>query len=106
MPLCGAHPFLQRVTKNHVAMKCYGLGLGLDTFRMVALDANFRRLEEGVVASTYARWAQLAHVDVAEMQAVNLAGVAALGWERTWRPARRKRRFSGRRQGSERLWAI
>lgn len=50
---------LQRVTKNHVAMKCYGLGLGLDTFRMVALDANFRRLEEGVVASTYARWAQL-----------------------------------------------
>ncbi|KXZ45849.1 hypothetical protein GPECTOR_50g643 [Gonium pectorale] len=45
---------LQRVTKNHVAMKCYGLGLGLDTFRMVALDANFRRLEERVVASTYA----------------------------------------------------
>ncbi|PNH09141.1 putative alpha,alpha-trehalose-phosphate synthase [UDP-forming] 7 [Tetrabaena socialis] len=47
---------LQRVTKNHVAMKCYGLGLGLDTFRMVALDANFRRLEERAVASTYARW--------------------------------------------------
>jgi hypothetical protein len=22
-----------RFTKNHVAMKCYGLGLGLDTFR-------------------------------------------------------------------------
>ncbi|KAG2439617.1 hypothetical protein HXX76_004969 [Chlamydomonas incerta] len=45
---------LQRVTKNHVAMKCYGLGLGLDTFRMVALDANFRRLEERAVAASYA----------------------------------------------------
>mmetsp|Transcript_7436 Transcript_7436/g.16134 ORF Transcript_7436/g.16134 Transcript_7436/m.16134 type:complete len:857 (+) Transcript_7436:209-2779(+) len=44
---------LQRVTKNHVTMKCYGLGLGLDTFRMVALDANFRRLEEAVVMNTY-----------------------------------------------------
>jgi hypothetical protein len=47
------HPFsfiqdLQRVTKNHATMKCYGLGLGLDTYRMVALDANFRRLNEEV----------------------------------------------------------
>ena len=48
-------PHTQRVTKNHVAMKCYGLGLGLDTFRMVALDANFRRLEERAVAASYAR---------------------------------------------------
>mmetsp|Transcript_2058 Transcript_2058/g.5209 ORF Transcript_2058/g.5209 Transcript_2058/m.5209 type:complete len:929 (+) Transcript_2058:1462-4248(+) len=44
---------LMRVTKNHVTMKCYGLGLGLDTFRMVALDANFRKMEESQVAATY-----------------------------------------------------
>ncbi|KAG1664974.1 hypothetical protein FOA52_001986 [Chlamydomonas sp. UWO 241] len=44
---------LQRVTKNHATMKCYGLGLGLDTYRMVALDANFRRLNEEVVAGSY-----------------------------------------------------
>jgi trehalose 6-phosphate synthase/phosphatase len=36
-------------------MRCYGLGLGLDTFRMVALDANFRKLEESAVAANYAR---------------------------------------------------
>lgn len=47
------HLSSQRVTKNHVAMRCYGLGLGLDTFRMVALDANFRKLEEATVAATY-----------------------------------------------------
>jgi len=47
----------QRVTKNHVTMKCYGLGLGLDTFRMVALDANFRKMEESQVAATYSRCA-------------------------------------------------
>ena len=29
-------------------MKCYALGLGLDTFRMVALTQNFRRLDVGV----------------------------------------------------------
>lgn len=44
---------LVRVTKNHVTMKCYGLGLGLDTFRMVALDANFRKLEDWTVLSAY-----------------------------------------------------
>nr|AKA43768.1 trehalose-6-phosphate synthase [Dunaliella viridis] len=44
---------LVRVTRNHVTMKCYGLGLGLDTFRMVALDANFRKMEESQVAATY-----------------------------------------------------
>lgn len=52
-------PRPQRVTRNHVAMKCYGLGLGLDTFRMVALDANFRKLEEGTAAASYARCIQL-----------------------------------------------
>ncbi|PNH07214.1 putative methyltransferase TARBP1 [Tetrabaena socialis] len=70
----------QRVTKNHVAMKCYGLGLGLDTFRMVALDANFRRLEERAVASTYARSASGRH-DVLLVASLidklpNLAGLA------------------------------
>jgi trehalose 6-phosphate synthase/phosphatase len=34
-------------------MKCYGLGLGLDTFRMVALDANFRKLEDYTVQTAY-----------------------------------------------------
>lgn len=34
-------------------MKCYSLGLALDTFRMVALDANFRRLAEPAVAAAY-----------------------------------------------------
>ena len=34
-------------------MKCYGLGLGLDTYRMVALDANFRRLGEEAVQASY-----------------------------------------------------
>jgi trehalose 6-phosphate synthase/phosphatase len=37
-------------------MKCYGLGLGLDTFRLVALDANFRKLEDAAVLSAYSRW--------------------------------------------------
>lgn len=41
------------MTKNHATMKCYGLGLGLDTYRMVALDANFRRLQEDVVCRAY-----------------------------------------------------
>lgn len=44
---------LQRFTKHHVTMKCYGLGLGLDTYRMVALDANFKKLEDGNVQAAY-----------------------------------------------------
>ncbi|GAX81965.1 hypothetical protein CEUSTIGMA_g9393.t1 [Chlamydomonas eustigma] len=44
---------LQRVTRNHASMKCYGLGLGLDTYRLVALDANFRRLGEEAVQASY-----------------------------------------------------
>jgi hypothetical protein len=36
-------------------MKCYGLGLGLDTFRLVALDANFRKLEDTVTMAAYRR---------------------------------------------------
>jgi len=37
---------LQRACAKHSSMKFYGLGLGLDSFRMVALDVNFRRLDE------------------------------------------------------------
>ena len=37
-------------------MKCYALGLGLDTFRMVALTQNFRRLDVGVLMNTFKRW--------------------------------------------------
>lgn len=44
---------LARSTKQHVAMKCYGLGLGLDTFRLVALDANFKKLEYATVMASY-----------------------------------------------------
>jgi trehalose 6-phosphate synthase/phosphatase len=46
---------LARSTKQHVAMKCYGLGLGLDTFRLVALDANFRKLEDTITMAAYRR---------------------------------------------------
>ncbi|KAF8070915.1 TPS5 [Scenedesmus sp. PABB004] len=44
---------LARSTKAHVAMKCYGLGLGLDTFRLVALDANFKKLEDATLLAGY-----------------------------------------------------
>ncbi len=37
-------------------MKCYALGLGLDTFRMVALTQNFRRLDLTVLLSAFNRW--------------------------------------------------
>lgn len=41
-----------------MTMKCYGLGLGLNTFRMVALDANFKRLEDHHVLDAARRWGQ------------------------------------------------
>ena len=37
-------------------MKCYGLGLGLDTFRIVSLGENFRRLDPISVMNTYSRF--------------------------------------------------
>ncbi|KAF6264985.1 trehalose-6-phosphate synthase/phosphatase [Scenedesmus sp. NREL 46B-D3] len=52
---------LARSTKQHVAMKCYGLGLGLDTFRLVALDANFKKLEDSATMAAYRRCAGAAH---------------------------------------------
>ncbi len=36
-------------------MKCYGLGLGLDSFKMVALTENFRKLEPLALLNAYTR---------------------------------------------------
>ncbi|KAK9815725.1 hypothetical protein WJX72_008591 [[Myrmecia] bisecta] len=46
---------LERFTKDHNKMKCYGLGLGLDSFRMVALTENFRKLEPLVLMNAFSR---------------------------------------------------
>ena len=46
---------LRNLTKDHLRMKCYALGLGLDTFRMVALTQNFRRLDVGVLMNAFKR---------------------------------------------------
>ena len=48
---------LQRFTKDHAKMKCYGLGLGLDSFKMVALTENFRKLEPAALLNAYNRCA-------------------------------------------------
>ena len=47
---------MQRLTRRHTTMKCYGLGLGLDTFRIVSLGENFRRLDPISVMNTYSRF--------------------------------------------------
>jgi len=44
---------MQAFTKDHPQMRCYGLGLGLDTFRMIALDASFRKLDTVQVMGAY-----------------------------------------------------
>ena len=44
---------LERVCRNHSSMRCYGLGLGLDTFRMVALDPNFSKLPTDDLVAAY-----------------------------------------------------
>ncbi len=46
---------LRSITRQHARMKCYALGLGLDTFRMVALTQNFRRLDITVLLSAFTR---------------------------------------------------
>ena len=46
---------LRRQTAGHAALKCYGLGLGLDSFRCVALTSAFRRLDPAPLANAYAR---------------------------------------------------
>ena len=50
---------LRKFTREHAKMKCYGLGLGLDSFRMVALMENFRKLDAAVLLSAYQRRAPL-----------------------------------------------
>ena len=45
--------YLSEVTVDHAIMKTYSLGLGLDTFRMLALDPSFRRLESDVLLAAY-----------------------------------------------------
>ena len=49
---------MQRLTRRHTTMKCYGLGLGLDTFRIVSLGENFRRLDPIPLMNTYSRSVQ------------------------------------------------
>ena len=46
---------LKRACAKHSSMKFYGLGLGLDSFRMVALDMNFRRLDIVSVNEAFSR---------------------------------------------------
>lgn len=61
--VAGAQSFtadLKRLSKEHAKMQCYGLGLGLDTFRMVALMENFRKLEPTTLLSACSRWALIA----------------------------------------------
>jgi trehalose 6-phosphate synthase/phosphatase len=47
--------YLVQATEGHTRMKTYSLGLGLDTFRMVALDPSFRKLELAALVPAYAK---------------------------------------------------
>ena len=47
---------LQRFTKNHSKLQCFDLGFALDTFRMVALTSNFRKLQSDTVVKACQRW--------------------------------------------------
>lgn len=42
-------------TADHKKMQCFDLGFALDTFRMVALKGNFRKLEMGNVLKEYSK---------------------------------------------------
>lgn len=56
--VCAAQSFtsdLQKFTREHGKMKCYGLGLGLNTFKMVALTEHFRKLELPHLLNAYSR---------------------------------------------------
>jgi len=44
---------LQRFTQNHRKMQCFDLGFALDTFRMVALTSDFRKLPVEIVLKAY-----------------------------------------------------
>ena len=50
---------LEKFTRDHSKMKCYGLGLGLNTFKMVALTEHFRKLELPHLLNAYTRHAFL-----------------------------------------------
>jgi trehalose 6-phosphate synthase/phosphatase len=45
--------YLLKATQGHENMQTYGLGLGLDTFRMMALDPCFRQLQLNVVLPAF-----------------------------------------------------
>ncbi|KAL4451713.1 hypothetical protein ABPG75_007375 [Micractinium tetrahymenae] len=46
---------LQRFTRNHSKLQCFDLGFALDTFRMVALTSNFRKLQSDTVVKACQR---------------------------------------------------
>lgn len=46
---------LCRFTKDHARLQCFDLGFALDTFRMVALTSNFRKLQADTVVKAYSR---------------------------------------------------
>lgn len=53
---------LEKFTREHSKMKCYGLGLGLNTFKMVALTEHFRKLELPHLLNAYTRCERRLHV--------------------------------------------
>ncbi|GMH43259.1 hypothetical protein BSKO_11181 [Bryopsis sp. KO-2023] len=46
---------LEKITQMNSTMICYKMGLGLDTFKMVSLDRNFRKLETMALLNVYRR---------------------------------------------------
>lgn len=44
---------LQRFTASHSKLQCFDLGFALDTFRMVALTSDFRKLQSEAVVRAY-----------------------------------------------------
>ena len=46
---------LQRFTRGHGALQCFDLGFALDTFRMVALTSNFRKLQSDALGKAYSK---------------------------------------------------
>ena len=46
---------LRKVTKEHSNLRTYGLGLGLDNFRVIALTGYFRKLDVLTLQNAYQR---------------------------------------------------
>lgn len=40
---------LEHFTQNHATMQCYKLGLGLEQFKMITLDPNFKKLDPHMI---------------------------------------------------------